>query len=180
MKKTVISYSLTGNNAALAKSLAAEFSADHIPVTENRKRTMGRIVLDVLFNRVPKISVQLTGIEDADLIIFAVPVWMGKAASPLRSIFSELKGRIKHYVFVSVCGGADGPNPELGNELAEHLGRQAEAVIELHIAGLLPAEPKPKRKDTMHYRLDETEIAAMTKQAVTALAPVIGNKEMQS
>lgn len=173
MKTTVISYSLTGNNEALAKMMASHLSADHISVAESGKRAMGKIVFDVLFNRVPATKVTLNGAEDSDLIIFTAPVWMGKAATPLRNLFSQLKETGPRYVYISVCGGADGPNPGLRDELTERMGTAPAAVIELHIADLLPSEPKPKRKDTMHYRLNEEEIASMVDKAMTVLDGVL-------
>ncbi|MCK4731406.1 MAG: flavodoxin family protein, partial [Methanophagales archaeon] len=55
MKVTVISYSLTGNNEALAASIASEISAEHIRITESKPRTNVTIALDMLFNRTPKV-----------------------------------------------------------------------------------------------------------------------------
>ena len=45
MKITVISYSLTGNNEALAASVAAALGAEHIKISEPKRRTIGTIVL---------------------------------------------------------------------------------------------------------------------------------------
>jgi flavodoxin len=41
MKIKVISYSLTGNNQALATSIAAEFAAEHIKISESKPRNFG-------------------------------------------------------------------------------------------------------------------------------------------
>jgi multimeric flavodoxin WrbA len=176
MKTTVISYSLTGNNEALASAIASRLSAEHIRVTEPGRRKMGKIVLDVILNRKPKSRVELNDAENSDFVIFTAPVWMGKAASPLRALFSRLKGKDIRYAYVTVCGGADGPNPELEKELTGRMGNPPAAVVELHIAGLLPAEPKPQRKDTMHYRLSGKETEQMADQAITVLRDLV-NKE---
>jgi len=53
MKTAVISYSLTGNNNALATRFARELKAEHIKVTEQEKRTNGTIAADILFQRTP-------------------------------------------------------------------------------------------------------------------------------
>ena len=55
MNTAVISYSLTGNNDALAKSIAGKLSAEHISVTEAKNRKTGAIIADLLFNRTPKV-----------------------------------------------------------------------------------------------------------------------------
>ncbi len=53
MQTIVISYSLTGNNDALATSIATELVAKHIKIIESKPRTNGTIALDMLFNRTP-------------------------------------------------------------------------------------------------------------------------------
>jgi hypothetical protein len=55
----VISYSLTGNNEALAASLARAFDAEHIRVVESGRRTMATNAFDVIFNRTPRVQAAL-------------------------------------------------------------------------------------------------------------------------
>jgi NADPH-dependent FMN reductase. len=71
----------------------------------------------MLFNRTPKVNPIADKVEDNDLVIFVGPVWMGQVAAPLRAYFKHLKGRLDQYAFVSISGGADGPNPKLAGEL---------------------------------------------------------------
>ena len=52
----VVSYSLTGNNRALANRVAGKLSAMHIALTEPKKRGMGRIIADMLFGLTPKVQ----------------------------------------------------------------------------------------------------------------------------
>jgi hypothetical protein len=165
-KICVISYSLTGNNDALAESLARTLGAEHVRVTESGRRTMAKIVLDVIFNRSPRVQVPLQEMERYDLVLFVGPVWMGQVASPFRACFKELRSRIRSYAFVSVCGGADGPNPKLAGELSKRLNRDPLSVVELYIADILPPEPKPERKDTMAYRLNAGDVGRVTGAAV--------------
>ena len=90
MKVIVISYSLTGNNEALANSIAAEFAAEQIKITETKPRTMGAIILDMLFYRTPQVNPIVDKVEGHDLVFFVGPVWMGKVASPFRAYFKHL------------------------------------------------------------------------------------------
>jgi hypothetical protein len=172
MKISVISYSLTGNNEALAKSLAGALSAEHVSITEPGRRNMGTIGFDMMFKRTPKVSVPAVRPEERDLVVFVGPVWMGQVASPFRACFQELGPRLDKYAFVSVCGGADGPNPKLASELMERLGKGPVALIELHKASLLPPVPKPTRNDTMRYRISEAEVKLLTEKAVSGLKKV--------
>lgn len=166
----VVSYSLTGNNGALAEAVAQELDAHHVRITEPKRRAMAKIVLDLMTDRTPSVEFDLKQAEHCDLLIFVGPVWMGKVASPFRACFEKLRPRIKTYAFVSVCGGADGPNPGLRNELEERLGHAPVKVEELHIADLLPAEPEPQRKDTMKYRLTEADVMRLTNTVAESAA----------
>jgi multimeric flavodoxin WrbA len=169
MKLTVISYSLTGNNKALAASIASELSAEHISVTEPKPRTNATIALDMLFNRTPKVSPIVNDVGDSDLVIFVGPVWMGQVAAPLRAYFKRLKTSLNRYAFVSISGGADGPNPKLAGELSKRVGKEPVAVIDHHIADLLPSDPKPTREDTSAYRLNENDVRSLTNEIVQTL-----------
>ncbi|MBN2535104.1 MAG: hypothetical protein JXB88_19640 [Spirochaetales bacterium] len=173
MKVTVISYSLTGNNESLATSVASAFSAEHIRITESKSRAMGKIAFDMLFNRTPKVSSTVNNVESDCIVIFVGPVWMGQVASPLRSCFNSLKTRLNRYFFVSISGGADGPNPKLSSELMKRLGKKPTAIIDLHIADLLPSEPKPTRNDTSAYRLNNEDVKNLTSKIVKAVQEAI-------
>ena len=169
MKITVISYSLTGNNEALAASIASEISAEHIRITESKSRTNVTIALDMLFNRTPRVNPIVNNVEDNDLVIFVGPVWMGHVASPLRACFKDLKASLSRYALISISGGADGENPKLAGELIKRVGKEPIALIDLHIADLLPSDPKPTRDITSAYRLNDEDVRSLTNKIVKTL-----------
>jgi len=169
MKTLIISYSLTGNNEDLAASLASSLAAERIVILESKPRTMGTIVLDLMFNRIPKVEVPTKMAEDHDLVLFVGPVWMGHVASPFRACFKQLIPKIGKYAFISISGGADGPNPGLLDELTRRLKKEPISVIDLHIASLLPREPKPARKDTSAYRINGKDVKHLTDTVLAAL-----------
>jgi hypothetical protein len=173
MKAIVVSYSLTGNNEDLAASVAKRLGAEHVRITEPKPRKMSKIVLDVAFKRDPKIIMPAEKIEAYDWVLFVGPVWMGQIASPFRACFSQLSQKIDKYAFISICGGADGPNPKLAGELEERLGKEPACLLDLHIADLLPSEPTPTRKDTMGYRITERDVKHLTDTTVAALREVM-------
>lgn len=165
----VVSYSLTGNNEALAASLAAELAAEHIKITESRARTMGTIILDMLLNRTPRVSPIPSEVDDNDLVLFVGPVWIGSVATPFRAWFKHLQGRLGRYAFITISGGADGPNLKLASELRKRTGKEPSALIDLHISDLLPPDPKPGRKETSSYRLSDKEVRSLAKTAAAKL-----------
>ena len=122
--------------------------------------------LPILFNRTPKVALPAENITEYDLALFVGPVWMGQVASPLRAGFKQFGRQISKYAFVSISGGADGPNPKLGDELKKRLGKEPAYVVDLHIADLLPADPKPTRDDTSNYRVTESDLKRLTEQVV--------------
>ena len=169
MKTIAISYSLTGNNQDLAASLATTLGADHVRITEPRSRTKTTIALDIMFRRKPKIVVPLEKTEEYDLVLFVGPVWMGQIATPFRACFEQLGPKIDRYAFISLSGGADGPNPKLADELVRRLGKEPVCLLDLHVANLLPSEPAPTRDDTMAYRITERDVRHLTDTAVETL-----------
>lgn len=175
MKIAVISYSLTGNNEALAKSIAEEFAVEHIKITEPKPRTMGSIILDVIFNRTPQVQPIPDRLENYDLILFFGPIWMGQVATPLRAYLKRLKTNLCRYAFISISGGADGENQKLAGELKKRVGKEPIALIDLHIADLLPSDPKPVRKDTSAYRINNEDIKKLTNTIVKTVRETILN-----
>jgi flavodoxin len=169
MKAVIISYSFTGNNQALAAALAKELDAAHVVITEPKPRSMFKIMLDVLFNRVPTVNPPGKNTRDYDLVIFMAPVWMGLVASPLRSYLKQFKNSAGRYVFVSISGGTNGPNAKLAGELAGRTGKEPALLLDLHIADLLPAEPKPTKELTAAYRLNEADVKKLTGTIMEAL-----------
>jgi flavodoxin len=173
MKAIVVSYSLTGNNQDVAERLAQRLAAEHVRISEPKARRSGRIVTDIMFKRTPRIDMPALDAAAYDLLLFVGPVWMGQVATPFRACFQRLAPALGDYAFVSVDGGADGPNPGLAGELEERLGKPPLCVIELPLAELLPAEPAPKRRDTMAYRISQDEAAHLAERAAAALLEAV-------
>ncbi|MNO48440.1 hypothetical protein D3C76_387750 [compost metagenome] len=173
MNIAVISYSYTGNNEALAGSVAKALSAEHIQISEARSRTMGSIALDMILSRTPLVHPAPETIGNYDFILFFGPVWMGHVAAPLRVYLKYLKSHPQRYGFLSISGGADGTNPKLTGDLRKRAGADPAVLIDLHIADLLPNSPKTARKDTSAYRLTDGDINQLTHTMMKKLREVI-------
>lgn len=169
MKTLVISYSLTGNNETLAGAISSELSADYIRIEETKPRTYFSIGLDMLLNRTPNVNLTSEKIEDYDTVIFVGPVWMGKVASPFRAYFKKYKNRLNRYTYISLSGGADGPNTKLTNELIKRTGKEPLSVINLLITDLLPGDPKPTREEIESYRLKKEDAKIVTMNFIDVL-----------
>lgn len=169
MSIAVVSYSLTGNNEALAAAAAKALSAEHIKISEEKPRNMGAIMLDMMFSRTPRVRPLPAVLGQYQKILFIAPVWMGKAASPLRAYFKYLKTNPRPYAFASISGGALNSNPKLKDELEQLIGRKPAAFSDLHIADLLPPNSKPTTKDTSAYRINERDTIKLTGMVIDAV-----------
>ena len=169
MKTAIISYSLTGNNEAIATRIAKEMKVEHIRVTERKKRTNGTIAIDLLLGRIPFTQPGEQVLSSYDLIIFVAPIWMGQPAFPLRSYLGFLKKHPIKYAYVSISGGAMNDNPGLEEKLLKRTGMEPCVLVDHNIIDLLPTEPKPTTHDTSKYRLTEEDIERLAEHTVDLL-----------
>lgn len=166
MSIAVVSYSMTGNNEALASRLAKALPAEHIRITEPKKRSYGAIALDVALNRTPRASPAPQTLDKYDGIIFVAPVWMEQPAFPLRSYLKYLKKNPRKYGFVSISGGSLNPNPHLLKNIIKHAGNAPAVLVDMHIADLLPKDTKIDPKAVGAYKLTESDYDSLTAKAV--------------
>lgn len=136
MKNLIVSYSYTGNNGLLTKTLSDLLKSDVFIVKEKRKRTKITMFLDQLFERRPKIEAYPGNLDAYELVIFVAPLWFDTFAFPLRSFMTQHKENIKNYAFISLCGYKG--NKKFKSDLEKYTGRKARAVAELPITKLLP------------------------------------------
>ncbi len=158
MKVTVISYSQTGNNQALAAAIAKHYSAEHISIREVNKRNYWRIGMDLLFNRKPAITPSLDQVDTSGRVLLVGPVWMGRLCSPMRTCLHQLRSRLSQYAFVTLRGGGEEVSPpELEAELTRRTGVRPFAVVDLPIYHLSPEGPRPSPEEIFNFRLTEAE-----------------------
>lgn len=134
-------------------------------IQPKRPVNYGSITLDLLFQRIPKVSFSQDNWNESDFILLVGPVWMGQIAFPLRRCLSELKQQPRPYGFLSVSGGADGINPDLARELTRRAGARPVVLLDQHIRELLPPQPVPTRDDTSNYRLTDADCALLARHA---------------
>ncbi len=170
MKTVIVSYSLTGNNCALAQNLAEKAGVEHVEVRTLKKFGMGTLLMDIIFKRAPKVEPSPEILDEFENIIFMGPLWMGQAATPLRSYFAYLKGSSKKYSFISVCGGAKDGNQNLEEQFIQRIGYAPEHLLELHTANLVDESVKQDIKATTDYKLTDEDVKLFVNQVMKALA----------
>jgi hypothetical protein len=173
MKCGVFYYSLTGNNETLGISVANALSADCIKITEEKVRTNGTIISDMLFNKTPEIKPVPDCFKNYDFVLFIAPVWLGKVASPLRAYFKYIKKNPMKYAFASISGGALNDNPKLGADLEKRAGIKPAALMNLYISDLLPQDPKPTMEQTSAYHINEADKIQMSDAIVKTIRSIL-------
>ena len=166
MSIAIVSYSMTGNNEALASNVAKVLAAEHIKITEPKKRTFGTIALDLLFGRIPHVSPAPQALDQYDGLIFVAPVWMGQPAFTLRAYLKYVKVHPRKYGFVTISGGSLNPNPQLRNNIIKRAGTTPAVFADMYIANLLPKGAKIDPKAVEAYRLTESDLDLLTAKAV--------------
>jgi len=154
-KTIVIYYSYTGNNAALAERIAAGLGAASFRLLEREKRTLKGIALDMLLNRRPKLENLPGDIGSFDLAVFVGPVWMFHIPSPLRTCFKAMKRQVKKYAYVSLSGGALGPNTRIAAELQRRLGKGLALLLDLNAAHFCGTTVAPTMNEASEYLVSE-------------------------
>jgi len=153
MKTIIIYYSNTHNNEILAHNLQKKLSCDILKIEEVGKRTGLTILMDLLFDKTPKIKDHSISLELYSYIIFVAPIWASKIASPLKAFLLKEKQHVKRYSFISLCGGVKGQLEKIKKQLLKILQREPEVVKELCINDLLVSERKNSVKYTSAYRV---------------------------
>lgn len=153
MKTLIVYYSYTNNNEALANVIRQKLKCDILRIEEVKKRNGFTIVLDLLFNRTPKIKPCSSDIALYNQYIFIAPIWAGKIASPMRSFLIRDRFYISNYSFITLCGGQPGQKEKLVTSLTRLLGHEPGIVQELRINDLLSEDKRNTVKYTSGYHV---------------------------
>ena len=176
MNPVIISFSETMNNERVASQTAKDLNIDWIKLQETKKRKMMTDIFDVIFNRKPKLALDVRLLEPYDLIIFMGPVWIGHPATPFRRIFQYLKTHHKDYGLITVCGGNCDlvSNPKLKECLTKRTGYDPKFVKELKIFDLMPPESEKVINERMFkYEMIKEEIDQYVEEAKTLIKTFI-------
>jgi flavodoxin len=153
MKNIIVYYSNTRNNELLALHLQKKLSCDVLKIEEVNKRTGLTILLDLIFNRNPKLKEHAIPLEQYGHFIFVAPIWAGKIASPLRSFWRKEKRHIKSYSFITLCGGIQGQLEKIRKQASTIVGLEPTLVKELWTSKL----PSAKNISNYHVTPDDLE-----------------------
>lgn len=154
MKTLILYYSFTQNNEKLAAYLGQQLHCDMEKIETVGKRTFFSIVLDLVFDRKPKVKPIPCHLRDYDQVIFCSPIWAGKIAAPLKSYLIGERGNVPQYSFITVCGGSLGQKEKIIRELSSIVGKEPRKVMELLVSDLLPPGEQSIKKSSSAIRID--------------------------
>ncbi len=161
MKTIVVYYSHTGNNEFLARRLAADLGCEAEAIVPRGKAFGGQLMANMLglATRTAPLSRDLAGY---DRVVLVGPIWMGRAAAPLRGFLKAARKKLRSLSFVSCCGSDDkGKDDTFGytkafDSLRTLAGGALSACYALPI-GLVAKDGE--QPNIMELRLDENSFA---------------------
>lgn len=161
MRVLILVYSFTGNNRHLAQHLAARLGAEIEELRERRKRTVLRVILDMMFRRRPAIAPITADPAAFDHVLLIAPIWDMNVAHPMASALRSLAGRLGAYSFVTLCGYVrEGQPARISADLTALAGHPPEAVDEFFVGDLVPEEDRENVRTISAYRVTEADLTA--------------------
>lgn len=159
MKSLIVYFTFSGNNEMLAKDMAQDIGGDLARITEPKKRGMFGIMLDMLFNRFPKIDALDIQWEKYDHIILIAPIWNYHIAHPMKSFIKNENKNLKNYSFVTLCTGRDKQAKKIESQLATLATFEPKDVVLLQIRDLSTYE----EKNSSQHKIEEHELEQFKK-----------------
>ena len=154
MKTLIVYFSFSGNNKMLAINIASDIEADVIEITEPKKRGMFKIMLDIFFNRSPKINDLEIRWEEYDHIMLMAPIWNYIIAHPMKSFIKKEKEHLKNYSFITVCSGREKQKEKIRTQLKKLTAYEPKAIIEFEILDLITSE----EQDISKYEVTQEDL----------------------
>jgi flavodoxin len=110
MKILVLYYSRSGRSRTVAQAIAQKLKTDiqEIIPLKGYAGLFGFIRggFQATRGKTPAIKPLVKDLATYDLVIFGTPIWGSRMASPLRTVITENKPKIKKYAFYCTAGGA--------------------------------------------------------------------------
>ncbi|PKV50619.1 hypothetical protein ATE84_2682 [Aquimarina sp. MAR_2010_214] len=172
MKTLIVYFSFSGNNELLAKDLTKDLEADILQITEPKKRGMFRIMLDMLFNRFPKINELDILWNDYQHIVLMAPIWNYIIAHPMKTFIKKNKEHLKNYSFITLCSGRDTQKKKIAAQLKKIASYEPKVIIELETRTFIVKEQESNgaykvtqedlrklKKEETYYKFLETYVA---------------------
>ena len=133
MKILVVYYSRSGRSRIIAEAIAQKLKADlqEIIPLKGYKGLFGFIRGGYQATRKKNPAIQPLGRDLAayDLIIFGTPIWGSRMSSPLRTLITEQKSKIRKYAFFCTAGSSE--QQSAVDELRELIGSAPTAIMTL-------------------------------------------------
>ena len=164
MRTLIVYFSFTGNNAIVAKDFASDLNASVVRITEPRRRTGAKIILDMLFNRTPRIDSLKIDWSAYDHTVLIAPIWNYRIAHPLKTFLRNEKGFLGSYSFVTLCIGREHQVEKIITQLNKQVGYPPKAVLEMKINDLIPAQMQNKVKHVSNYKITEEDLTAFAEK----------------
>lgn len=158
MKQTVIAYySFSGNNRSLATTLGKQLKLHVIELTEAKTRKSFTFIKELLFQKMSKLSNNLTDFLPYEHVILLTPVWFGKLSNPARTLIQYLDQQNISYDVITLRGGSGDDSVAMMNSITSITDHKPSTVIDLHLVDYAD----PPVKDVRKIVLDDPTITSI-------------------
>lgn len=165
MAVLILVYSRSGNNALLARALAARLNARIEEVRPRGWYPLLRMIWQMRRGTRPRI--RPLGVDPAafEQVLVMAPLWDMKLAFPMAQALGQHRDTIGRYDFVTLCGDQrDGQPDAVRAELAALVGHPPVHQMELHVGDLLPAKARENVMKFSGHRVTEAELCRFDSQ----------------
>ncbi|MBG6130578.1 menaquinone-dependent protoporphyrinogen IX oxidase [Aquimarina sp. EL_43] len=159
MKTLIVYFSFSGNNELLAKDVAKDLEADLLQITEPKKRGIFRIMLDMLFNRFPKINELNILWDEYHHIVLMAPIWNYIIAHPMKTFIKKSKEDLKNYSFITLCSGRDTQKEKIAAQLEKLARYEPKVIIEFETRTFITPEQESKGA----YKVTQEDLTRLKK-----------------
>jgi flavodoxin len=164
MKTAIVYFSHTGNNALLAQKISSEMGADLFRITEPKKRSMFKIMLDIALNRTPRINDLKIDWSKYDFVVLLSPIWTGRIAHPMKSFIKKSRGKLVNYAFLSLCVGEKDQARHIQEHLKTLTGHAPRKVTNFSVRNLVPPEHRDDDVYISKFKIDEKQLEKLDGQ----------------
>ncbi|GAA4272802.1 hypothetical protein GCM10022258_20960 [Aquimarina gracilis] len=137
-----------------------DLDSEVLQITEPKKRGMFKIMLDMLFNRFPKINDLNVSWQEYGHTLLIAPIWNYEIAHPMKTFIKENKEHLKNYSFVTLCSGREIQKEKIATQLQKLTSYEPKDIVEFKILQL----PNYVEQRNSMYKVTQVDIEFFKQQ----------------
>lgn len=139
--------------------LAELLECEMYSVSEKSSRGIFKILLDMIFDRTPRINPIDLDFNTLDHIIFCAPVWNMRIAHPMKSFLKKYTDQLPSFSFATLCiGGRKAQQSSIEEQLFAFTGQRVFCVKQFEINKLILTDEKDEANQPTGYKVTDQDM----------------------